>query len=85
MENILEFLQKGGFIIYPLLLCSVAGLAIVIEKSLALRRKKVIVPEIVNVIDNIGDPAGQLTDFGLAKATGRNRRGADAQTARHER
>ncbi len=62
MENTLYFFQKGGFIIYPLLLCSIAGLAIVIEKGLALRRKKVIVPEIVNVIDNIQGPG----DIGLA-------------------
>ncbi len=62
MENTLEFFQKGGFIIYPLLLCSIAGLAIVIEKSLALRRKKIIVPEIVNIIDNIQGP----DDIGLA-------------------
>lgn len=53
MEQVLEFFQKGGFVIYPLLLCSVLGLAIVVEKALALRRKNVIVPEIVNILENI--------------------------------
>jgi biopolymer transport protein ExbB len=62
MEYVLEFFGKGGFVMYPLLLCSIAGLAIVIEKLLVLRRKTVIVPEIVNVIDNIKG-AG---DIGLA-------------------
>lgn len=62
MEHVLEFFDKGGFIIYPLLLCSILGLAIVIEKALSLRRKKVIIPEVVNVLDNIKGPA----DVGLA-------------------
>ncbi len=62
MENVLDFIDKGGFVIYPLLLCSIVGLAIVIEKIISLRRKKVIVPEIVNVLDNIKGPG----DIGLA-------------------
>ena len=56
MEHVIEFLAKGGFIIYPLMLCSVIGLAIVIEKWISLRRKKVIIPEIVNIINNIKGP-----------------------------
>jgi biopolymer transport protein ExbB len=47
---------------YPLLLCSIAALAIVIEKIITLRRKKVIIPEIVNVLDNIKGTG----DIGLA-------------------
>ena len=62
MEHVLDFFDKGGFIIYPLLLCSVLGLAIVIEKFLSLRRKKVIIPEVVTVLDNIKNPG----DVGLA-------------------
>ncbi len=62
MEHVLEFFDKGGFIIYPLLLCSILGLAIVIEKALSLRRKKVIIPEVVNILDNIKGPS----DVGLA-------------------
>ncbi|MCP5052098.1 MAG: MotA/TolQ/ExbB proton channel family protein [bacterium] len=57
MEYIMDFFDKGGFIIYPLVLCSIVGLAIVIERSLSLRRKKVIIPEIVNILDNIKGPA----------------------------
>ncbi|MCP4147590.1 MAG: MotA/TolQ/ExbB proton channel family protein [bacterium] len=62
MEHILEYFNKGGFTIYPLLLCSIVGLAIVIDKTLGLRRKKVIIPEVVNVLDNIKGPG----DIGLA-------------------
>lgn len=47
---------------YPLLLCSIAALAIVIEKIVTLRRKKVIIPEVVNVLDNIKGTG----DIGLA-------------------
>lgn len=62
MKNILVFLAKGGIIMYPLFLCSVAALAVVIEKSLALRRRKVIIPEVVAVLENVR----QTQDFGLA-------------------
>jgi biopolymer transport protein ExbB len=62
MEHVLEFLEKGGFVIYPLLLCSIVGLSIVIEKTLSLRRSKVIIPEIVSVLDNIKGSG----DIGLA-------------------
>lgn len=62
MNHVLEFFGKGGFVMYPLLLCSIAGLAIVIEKIFTLRRKKVIIPEVVNVLDNIKGTG----DIGLA-------------------
>jgi len=62
MDQVIEFFNKGGFVMYPLLACSILGLAIVIEKALSLRRKNVIVPEIVNVLDNIKGPE----DVGLA-------------------
>ncbi len=62
MNHVLEFFGKGGFVMYPLLLCSIAALAIVIEKIVTLRRKKVIIPEVVNVLDNIKGTG----DIGLA-------------------
>jgi len=62
MEHVFAFFSKGGFIMYPLLLCSIIGLAIILEKALTLRRKKVIIPEIVNVLDNIKGSG----DIGLA-------------------
>lgn len=62
MNHVLEFFGKGGFVMYPLLICSIAGLAIVIEKIITLRRKKVIIPEVVNVLDNIKGTG----DIGLA-------------------
>jgi biopolymer transport protein ExbB len=64
MKNILDFLAKGGIIMYPLFLCSVAGLAVAIEKAVSLRRRKVIVPEVVGVLKNVKE----TNDFGLAAA-----------------
>ncbi len=62
MDQILDFFFKGGFMMYPLLICSIIGMAIVIEKAISLRRKNVIIPEIANVLDNIKGP----DDVGLA-------------------
>jgi biopolymer transport protein ExbB len=78
MKHVIEFLSKGGFIIYPLLLCSVIGLSIVIEKTFSLRRKKVIVPEIESVINNIKGPG----DIGLASSICEKFRGPFANIIR---
>ena len=53
MKNVWEFLVKGGITMIPLFLCSIAGLAIVIEKFISLQRRKIIVPEVVSVLENI--------------------------------
>ena len=54
--------EQGGLVMYPLALCSVLALGIAIERGFALRRRAIIRPEIVNVIDNIQGPE----DIGLA-------------------
>lgn len=78
MEHVVEFFNKGGFMMYPLLLCSIIGLAIVIEKTISLRRKNVIVPEIVNVLDNIKGP----DDVGLALSICEKNQGSFANIIR---
>ena len=78
MEHVLNFLAKGGFIIYPLILCSIIGLSIAIEKGFTLRRKRVIIPEIVSVIDNIRGPE----DIGLATSICEKHKGAFARIIR---
>jgi biopolymer transport protein ExbB len=62
MKNIIQFLAKGGITMIPLFLCSIAALAVAIEKAIALRRRKVIVPEVVSVLENVKG----ANDFGLA-------------------
>ncbi len=41
-EVIASFIQKGGFFVYPIILCSVIGLAIFLQKMWVLRRKNII-------------------------------------------
>ena len=53
MTEIFAELQKGGIIMYPLLLGSVLALAIVIERAFSLRSKKVLVAEIITAIRKI--------------------------------
>jgi len=50
-------LAKGGVIMIPIALLSVVGLAVVIEKALSLRQSRVLLPEIINTIDQIQSPA----------------------------
>ncbi|MBW7996974.1 MAG: MotA/TolQ/ExbB proton channel family protein [Candidatus Glassbacteria bacterium] len=58
----IELFQQGGVLMYPLAVCSVVALAIIVERSLNLRRSKVIRPDITQVIENIKGPE----DLGLA-------------------
>lgn len=57
-----ELFAQGGLMMYPLAVCSVLALAIALERGFALRRNKIIRPEIVSVIENIQGPE----DIGLA-------------------
>jgi biopolymer transport protein ExbB len=53
MTEIFSELAKGGIVMIPLFLGSVIALAIVIERAINLRAKKVIIPEIVTAVDGI--------------------------------
>jgi len=41
MNTVLEFINKGGFMMYPLLLCSVLLIALCIERALVLRKASI--------------------------------------------
>lgn len=58
----IELFNQGGVLMYPLAVCSVVALAIIVERSLNLRRSKIIRPDITQVIENIKGPE----DLGLA-------------------
>ncbi|NQT65465.1 MAG: MotA/TolQ/ExbB proton channel family protein [FCB group bacterium] len=51
--EIFEFLQKGGYLMIPLAICSVLSLAVIIEKLINLRVKKIIVPEVKSVVTSL--------------------------------
>ncbi len=53
MSEAITFLAKGGIVMIPLFLCSLLGLTIVIEKMVSLRRNKILIPEIISVVDSI--------------------------------
>ena len=53
MSEIWVFLSKGGIIMVPLFLTSVLGLAVVIERAFFLRRKRVLNPELLSVIQHV--------------------------------
>lgn len=46
-----ELFSKGGLMMYPLFLSSILVVAIVLERFWSLRRRKIVIPEIVTVLD----------------------------------
>lgn len=60
----IEIFKSGGIMMYPLLLASIIGATIVIERLFNLRRKKILVPEIIAVLDKIND----MENFSLVRS-----------------
>jgi len=56
MQEAWLMLQRGGIIMIPLILCSVLVVGIIIERSIVLRKKKILIPEIINIIETINKP-----------------------------
>lgn len=59
----IEIFEKGGIMMYPLLLASVLALAIIIERFFSLQKRKVIIPEIISVVEQFSS----FKDMELAK------------------
>jgi len=47
----LELFERGGMMMYALALASVVALTIIIERLISLRKKKIIIPEIINIVE----------------------------------
>jgi biopolymer transport protein ExbB len=60
----IEIFKSGGIMMYPLLLSSILGLTIIIERFIVLRKKKILVPEITAVIDKINE----IENFSLVRS-----------------
>lgn len=60
----LELFERGGIMMYPLALASLIALALVIERAFALRKRKILIPEILAVVKNFSS----LNDIELAKS-----------------
>jgi biopolymer transport protein ExbB len=59
----IEIFEKGGIMMYPLILASVLALAIIIERFFSLQKRKVIIPEIISVVEQFSS----FKDIELAK------------------
>lgn len=71
MAEVISYLSRGGIVMIPLLLCSILGLAIIIEKTFSLRKKKILIPEIISIIDSISS----VEDIKLATSICEKNRG----------
>ncbi len=47
-----ELFERGGIMMYPLLLASIIALIFIVERTFSLMRRKIIIPEVVSVVDN---------------------------------
>jgi biopolymer transport protein ExbB len=59
----IEIFERGGIMMYPLILASVLAVAIIIERFFSLRKKKIIIPDIINVVEQFSS----FQDMELAK------------------
>jgi biopolymer transport protein ExbB len=71
MKHIINFFLSGGIFMIPMAVCSVVGLAIIIERTLALQRKRVISDWLVNAIRqfNPGDDTHKLYNSSTSDRT----------------
>ena len=74
MSEVYSYLSRGGIIMIPLLLSSVLGLAIVIERAISLRRNKILIPEIISVVEEFNS----VEDLKLASSMCEKNSGAFA-------
>lgn len=51
-SNMLSFLAKGGVLMVPLFICSILSIAVIIEKLITLRARKVLPPEVEKIVQN---------------------------------
>ncbi len=48
-------LYEGGWVMVPLFLCSILGLAIIVERLFALRRNKVLPQNVVDLLNKFNN------------------------------
>jgi biopolymer transport protein ExbB len=58
-----DMFERGGIMMYPLILSSLLAAAIIIERLITLRRRKIIIPEVINLAEQFGS----LKDIDFAK------------------
>ncbi len=64
LESGVQLFEKGGIMMYPLAISSLVAVVVIVERAWNLKRKKVLVPEIIAVLDQV-----KLNeDFSLAQS-----------------
>jgi len=53
LEEIWSFLLKGGVLMIPIVISSILSIGVIIEKFITLRRRRIIIPEVKSVINNV--------------------------------
>jgi len=64
-----EWFFRGGIAMWPLLVCSIAGVAIILERTWALQRRRVISPTLSAAIENQPVTPEQLQTLSLSDTT----------------
>ena len=59
----LELFVRGGIMMYPLAIASLITVSIIFERLIMLRKKKIVIPEILNIVDQFKSE----NDINLAK------------------
>ena len=59
----LEFFERAGIMMYPLTLASLVAVAFIIERAISLRKRKILIPEIISIVNNFSS----LKDIDLAR------------------
>lgn len=60
-EASLDFLKKGGPFVYPLILCSIAGITAILFKALSLVRSRIVPSQLASKMDSIATDESQAT------------------------
>lgn len=68
MTGVFHTLAKGGITMIPLAICSVLAVAVAIQKWIVLRRKGILVPEIVAWIEGLREPEEAAYGVELCRA-----------------
>ncbi len=53
MQDVIETIKQSGITVYPMILFSIVAVAVIIEKLVHLRKKKIVFPEINFAVDRI--------------------------------
>ncbi len=60
-------LKQGGWTMVPIGLCSLAGLAIVIERMVMLRRKRILDPSVVDLVEHFSESTAPETALEICR------------------